>query len=258
MQLDHLRLERDDERGVATLYFDHPEKMNRISMAARGQIRHLLEELDADPGVRVVVLRGVGHQAFSSGGDIPGFMEQTPQGLSHLHDNVAAPSRCSKPVIAAVDGWCLGVGFELALNCDVILATRRSTFGLPEVRIGMMPGSGGSQRLLRMLGPLRAKWLVMFGRRFPAEQAEAWGVISKAVDNDALDKELETVVQDLLALPPVALTMLKRTMNLGLDAPLGVGLALEGVAFGLLRATDDFAEGVQSFVEKRPGRYKGR
>lgn len=257
MELEHMRLERDPATGIATLILDYPEKMNMITMRARGQIRELFEQLDRDPQVRVIVIRGANGQ-FGSGGDIPGFMRVSPPELSNLHDNIAAPERCSKPVIAAVDGYCFGVAFEISLACDYILATKRSTFALPEIKLGMIPGSGGSQRLARMIGPMRARWMVMTGRRIPAAQAEAWGFISKAVEDGQLDAELKALTDELLALSPLALRVLKKTINAGVDGSLESALSLEGFAYGMLRSTEDFAEGVSAFVDKRKPRFQGR
>jgi len=257
LQEEHLRTAIDLWRQVATLFFDYPEKMNMISFAARSRIRACLEQWDENPDVRVVVIRGAGGQ-FTAGGDIQGFMEQPSQALARLHDNIAAPERMHKPVIAAVDGYCFGVGFELALAGDFIIATRRSQFALPEARIGMMPGSGGAQRLLRILGPMRTKLLTMTGRRIPAAQAEAWGIISQVVPDGELDAALDVLITELLQASPLSLAFIKYTINQGQNAPLEAAMSLEGMAYGLMRSTEDFAEGVASFGEKRPPQFKGR
>jgi 2-oxoglutaroyl-CoA hydrolase len=257
LDLDHLRVDVDRDLKLATITFDLSEKMNRISMNARDQVRELLERFDADPGVTAIALTGAGDKAFSAGGDIPGFMDRTPEQLSDLHFNVAAPERCSKPVISAVDGYCFGVGLEFTLACDFILATRRSRFALPEITIGMIPGSGGSQRLLKFLGPYRTKWMVMRGEHIPAEQAYEWGFVSKLVEDGALDDAVAELVEELNRLSPVALRTLKRVLNLGMDAPLSAGLATEGFAYGMMRSTDDFKEGVDAFTAKRKPEFKG-
>ena len=145
-----------ERRGtVATITLDVPGKLNRVSMAARDQLSAALAELDADESVRFVVLTGAGG-AFTAGGDIAGFLERSPWAVSQLARNVAAPERCSKPVIARLEGYVLGVGLELALGCDFRIAADDVQLGLPEVTIGMIPGSGGTQRLARLVGLGRA------------------------------------------------------------------------------------------------------
>jgi 2-oxoglutaroyl-CoA hydrolase len=253
-----LRIAVDEGTGTATITVDDTEHMNRIPIPARWQLRRIVEDLDREPAVRTVVVRGAGGTAFTAGGDIGGFLKRTPEELSYLHDDIAAVQRCSKPIIAAVDGYCLGVGFEIALASDFILATRQSTFGLPEVTLGMIPGSGGSQRLLRILGPIRAKWIVLRGERLPAERALEWGLVSRVVNNDELDRAIAELVQELNRLSPVALRVAKRVMNAGQDAPLSAGLALDGFAYGVLRSTEDFVEGARAFTDKRSPDFKGR
>ena len=145
MTYDGFRVERDGD--VARITLDVPDKLNRVSMLARDQLRAVFEDLDGDDSVRFVVLAGAGGN-FTAGGDIAAFMEKTPWHVSKLAENVAAPERCSKPVVALLDGWVLGVGLELALACDFRLASPGAQLGLPEATIGMIPGSGGTQRLL--------------------------------------------------------------------------------------------------------------
>jgi 2-oxoglutaroyl-CoA hydrolase len=165
---DGFRVERDEARGVATITLDVPGKYNRVSMPARDELRGVVEELDRDESVRFVVLTGAG-DAFTAGGDIPGFLERSAWDVSRLADNVAAPERCTKPVIAALRGYCFGVGLELALACDFRLAADDVQLGCPEVTIGMIPGSGGTQRLARLIGLGRAKDAIMRGRRIRAD-----------------------------------------------------------------------------------------
>ena len=251
------RVERDDGRGVVTITLDAPGKLNRVPLAARGQLGHLFAELGADEAVRFVVLTGAG-EAFSAGGDIAAFLDAEPEQLSRLAWNVAAPERCPKPVIAKLRGYCLGVGLELALACDFRVATEDVQLGLPEVGLGMIPGSGGTQRLARLVGLGRAKDVVMRRRRIGAAEALAWGLVSEVVPPDELDAAVDRVIADLAELPPLALRMAKRVLNQVYDAPLAVGLELEGLAYGLLRSTRDFREGVEAFVEKRPPQFEGR
>jgi 2-oxoglutaroyl-CoA hydrolase len=244
------------EGAVATVTLDVPGKLNRVSMTARDQLSALFEALDGDDAVRFVVLTGAGG-AFTAGGDIAGFLERSPWLVSQLARNVAAPERCSKPVIARLEGYVFGVGLELALACDFRIASEDVQLGLPEVTIGMIPGSGGTQRLARMVGLGRAKDIVMRGRRVAADEALALGLVGAVVPVEELDAAVAALVDELSAHSPLALAMAKRVLNTAYEGPLHVGLELEGLAYGLLRQTHDFREGVEAFVEKRPPEFTG-
>jgi 2-oxoglutaroyl-CoA hydrolase len=253
---DGFRVERDDARAVAAITLDVPGKLNRVSMLARDQLREVFEGLDADDTVRFVVLSGAGG-AFTAGGDIPGFLERSAWDVSRLADNVAAPERCTKPVIAPLRGYCFGVGLELALACDFRLAAADVQLGFPEVTIGMIPGSGGTQRLARLIGLGRAKDVIMRGRRIAGEEALALGLVTEVVSADELDAAVGRLVEELSRHSQLALAMAKRVLNLSYEGPLRTGLELEGLAYGLLRQTHDFREGVESFVEKREPEFRG-
>jgi 2-oxoglutaroyl-CoA hydrolase len=254
---DGFRVERDDERGVATITLDVPGKLNRVSMQARDQLGRAFDELGADESVRFVVLTGAGG-AFTAGGDVAGFLEAGPETLSRLAWNVAAPERCPKPVIAKLRGYAFGVGLELALACDFRLAADDVELALPEIRLGMIPGSGGTQRLARLIGLGRAKDAIMRGRRIAADEAFALGLVGEVVPGDELDAAVDRLVAELSGLSPLALAVAKRVLNQAYELPLHAGLELEGHAYGLLRTTHDFREGVEAFVEKRPPRFEGR
>jgi 2-oxoglutaroyl-CoA hydrolase len=250
---DGFRVERDGD--VARITLDVPGKLNRVSMLARAELRGVFEELDADDDVRFVVLAGAGG-AFTAGGDIAGFLEKSSWDVSRLADNVAAPERCRKPVIAALQGYVFGVGFELALACDFRLAAPDVQMALPEATIGMIPGSGGTQRLARLVGLGRAKDIIMRGRRIPAEEAHALGLVTEIAED--VDAAVRALCDELRKLSPLALAMAKRVLNLAYDGPLQLGLEVEGLAYGLLRGSHDFREGVEAFGEKRPPSFEGR
>ena len=253
-----LRVDRDDARGVVTITLDAPEKLNRVPLVARDEIAALFDALGADDAVRAIVLTGGGDKAFSAGGDIKAFLDRDPAGLSRLAWNVAAPERCPKPVIAKLRGFVLGVGFELAMASDFRIAADDVQLGLPEIRLGMIPGSGGSQRVARIAGLGRAKDMILRGKRIGAQDALAYGLVTEVHAPGELDGAVDALVDELRALSPLALAMGKRVLNLAYDAPLGAGLEIEGLAYGLLRSSDDFVEGVNAFVEKRDPKYTGR
>jgi 2-oxoglutaroyl-CoA hydrolase len=252
-----IRLDRGHEGAVAYLTLDHGT-YNVITSEMRQAMADRFAEIDADPDVRVVVVRGDGEH-FSSGGDIAGFMEVDPIDFTDLGHNVTAAARSTKPVVAAVDGYCFGVGLEMVLSCDIRLATGRSQFALPEMRLGMIPGSGGTQRLARLIGLSRAKYHVMTGTRIGAQQAGDWGLVAKVCeDRAALDTALEDVVTALLGFSPLALRTAKEVLDRGVDGPLYTGVELERKAYAMLRSSRDFAEGVAAFGEKRPPAFTGR
>ena len=250
---------RTDRRGaVATLWIDRQPKMNTMTVAMRNELPGIFRELEADDAVRVIVIRGAGGKAFSAGGDVAEFLTLEPADLELWGDTLTSAERCRKPVIAAIDGFTMGAGLELAVACDFRIATLRSEFAFPEVRLGMIPGSGGTQRTLRLIGMTRGKLFMMTGQRINAERAEAWGLITQAVADDKLDEAVGALAGELAERPPLALRTLKMVLNRGADAPLDTALELERKAYAWLRSTHDYAEGVTSFLDKRPPRYTGR
>jgi 2-oxoglutaroyl-CoA hydrolase len=226
------------------------------------EMRQLVAErfavLDADPDVRVIVVRSDGDH-FTSGGDIAGFMEVDPIDFTDLGHNVTAAARSPKPVIAAIDGYCFGVGLEMALSCDIRLATPRSQFALPEMNLGMIPGSGGTQRLARLIGLSRAKFHIMTATRIQPAQALDWGIVAGLYDDrEALYAAADELAVRMAAFSPAAQRTAKEVLDKGVDGPLYTGIELERKAYAMLRATHDFAEGVAAFTGKRKPEFTGR
>lgn len=252
---DGFRVEVDAAHERGDVVLDRPP-LNVIAMPEREELRAAFEALDADPAVRVIVVRGVGEH-FSSGGEIRGFLEASPDHVSRLAWNIAAPSRCAKPVIAASRGYCFGVGFELALACDFRLVSETCLYALPEQRLGQIPGSGGAARLQKMVGITRAKDIVMRSRRMPGRQAYEWGVATECVPDGDLEAATAALVDELRAFPPLAQRVAKKLLNDTEDATLSLAIELEGANYSRLRSSDDFREGVEAFHAKRKPVFRG-
>ncbi len=252
---EFLRVEQDG--NLATVWIDRQIKMNTLTVAMRREFPGIFQALDAEEAVRVIIIRGAGGKAFSAGGDVAEFLSLAPADLEQWGDTVSWPERCRKPVIAAIDGYTMGAGLELALACDFRVATTRSEFAFPEIRLGMIPGSGGTQRALRLIGMTRAKLFMMTGQRISTATAEQWGLITQAVPPAEFEDALAALVKELTERAPLALRTLKTVLNKGAEAPLETALELERKAYAWLRSTHDYEEGVKSFLEKRPPKFTG-
>src|SRR5580692_9811103 len=202
--LDGLRYEVDAGKQIGWLILDRPP-LNIVSYRGRSQINAIIEAFGQDPDVRVVVIRGVGG-VYTSGGDVKAFPQIERDGMSDLAWNIAAPERCPKPVICAMEKYAMGVGFELAMACDIRIATADTVLALPEVSLGQIPGSGGSQRVARIAGLTRAVDMMMLGRRIPAPEAFQWGLLTRVADDTAaLDRILDEMGKQLTAQSALAL-----------------------------------------------------
>jgi 2-oxoglutaroyl-CoA hydrolase len=253
--LNGFRVEIDTARQRADVILDRPP-LNVIEMPQRDQLRLVFETLDEDASVRVIVLRALGEH-FSSGGNIRGFLEASPEHVSRLAWNIAAPARCSKPVIAASRGYCFGVGFEISLACDFRIVSETCQYALPEQRLGQIPGSGGSARLQKMIGITRTKDVVMRSKRIPGRQAYEWGVATECVADDRLEAATDALVDELCAFSPIAQRTAKKLLNDTEDATLSTAIELEGHCYSRLRQANDFKEGVEAFHAKRKPSFTG-
>src|SRR5881394_4579599 len=253
--LDGFRVGIDESRERAEVILDRPP-FNIVSMPQRDQLRLVFEALDEDPRVRVVVLRAAGEH-FSSGGNIAGFLQASPEHVSKLAWNIAAPARSTKPVIAANRGYCFGVGFEISLACDFRIASETCLYALPEQRLGQIPGSGGSARLQKIIGITRTKDIVMRSKRIPGKQAYEWGIATECVPDAELEKATDALVDELRTFAPLAQRTAKKLLNDTEDSTLSIAIELEGHCYSRLRQSDDFKEGVEAFHAKRPAKFKG-
>jgi 2-oxoglutaroyl-CoA hydrolase len=258
LAFEHFEVALDTGTGIARVVISRPEKLNALLMSMRAEFAEIFRTLERDGRARAVVLRGAGERAFSAGGDVAGFLEADAETLSYLHENIAAPERFAGAVIAAIDGYCFGVGLEIALACDFRVATTRAVFAQPELKLGMIPGSGATQRLVRYIGLGRAKEMVLRGRWVEAMEALEWGLVTRVVEPAELDEAAEALAQELARMPAGAFKAAKRVLNLAQDMPLSAGLQLEGFAYGMLRGTPDFVEGVRAFLDKREPRFRNQ
>lgn len=254
-QFDGFQVEVDVSRERADIILNRAP-LNVISMGQRDELRQVFEALDAHKGVRVIVLRSVGEH-FSSGGDIKGFLEASPEHVSKLAWNVAAPARCEKPVIVANRGYTFGVGFELSLACDFRIASQTTRYALPEQNLGQIPGSGGSARLQKIIGITRTKHMVMRAKRITGDQAYAWGIATEVVPDTELESTVDALVDELRRFSPLAQRTAKKLINDNEDAPLIVAIEMEGHCYSRLRSSKDFKEGVEAFHSKRAAVFIG-
>ena len=245
--------------GVALLRINRPEARNALNMQVRRQLSEEFKRINGDDSLRAVVLTG-DEKAFAAGADLKEFAELSAveQMRRQTHRLFATITACPKPVIAAVNGFALGGGCELAMHADIIVAGENAKFGQPEVRVGLMPGAGGTQRLTRAVGKFRAMKLVLLGEPVSGAEALQMGLASEVVpDEQVLPRALE-MAEKIAALPPLAIEQIKEVLIAGMDASLEAGLMLERKAFQLLFATDDQKEGARAFAEKRKPNFHGR
>lgn len=254
---DIVRVERDGP--VATIILDRPERRNALNNAMKGEIAAALARCNADPQTRVIVIAGAGDY-FAAGTDIAEMIDITP--VEHLtigtDSMFRALRRSEKPLIAAVEGYALGGGCELALCCDMIVAGDSALFGQPEIRVGIMPGAGGTQAFARALGRHRAMMLLLTGDHLPATEAHALGMISQVVKAGEARAEAERLGRRIAAMPPLAVAAIRKLVNEGPDMPIDSALALERHAFMLLFSSQDQKEGMRAFLEKRKPLYLGK
>jgi len=250
------------ERPVDNVVFvriNRPDALNALNLEVRRMISEHFETLNADDDVRCIILTG-SEKAFAAGADIKQMAEAgaVDMMLRETHKYWQAIADCPKPVIAAVSGFALGGGCELAMNADIIVAGESAQFGQPEVRLGIIPGAGGTQRLTRTVGKYQAMKLCLTAEFIKAEEALAWGLVSEIVPDDKVESRAVEMATKIARMPPLAVRQIKECVLAGLDASLATGMMLERKAFQLLFASQDQKEGMAAFIEKRKPNFTGR
>jgi enoyl-CoA hydratase len=247
--------------AVATVTINRPDKLNALNAETLDALEAVFRDLGSNASVQAVIVTGAGEKAFVAGADIGELAKQRPLGGKATALRGQALFRrielFPKPVVAAVNGFALGGGCELALCCHVRVASDNAQFGLPEVSLGVIPGYGGTQRLARLVGRGRAIELVLTGSRIPAEEAYRMGLVNRVVPQASLLEETHKLVGAMLRNGPLALSAALEVIHHGLETSMEEGMLLEANAFGVLCATDDMREGMQAFLEKRKAAFKG-
>lgn len=249
-----------DRRALVTI--NRPDKLNALNDAVVEELGRAAEEIATRSDVSGAIITGAGPKAFVAGADIGDLSRQTPfEGKSRALRGQAVLRRietCGKPVIAAVNGFALGGGCELAMACHIRIASQHAKFGQPEVKLGIAPGYGGTQRLPRLVGKGRALELILTGRMIDADEAYRIGLVNKVVPAGKLMEEAELMMKGLLAMGPRAVALAIEAVDHGMDLTLDEGLLIEANHFGLLASTEDMKEGMAAFLEKREAQFKGR
>jgi enoyl-CoA hydratase len=260
MEFKYIIYEKNE--GVATITLNRPEALNAFSKEVVEEILHALEDVKTDEAVRVVVFTGAGEKAFSAGADIKAMVGMTAlkaREMSFMGERLCVGlENLEKPVIAAINGYALGGGLEVAMSCDLRIASENAKMGQTEINIGLIPGWGGTQRLTRLVGMTKAKELVFTGRIIDAKTAEQIGIVNMVVPADKFREAVSQFAKDLASKAPVALKVAKALINKGSDICLESALALEREGFGVVGSSEDLKEGVSAFTEKRKPVFKGR
>jgi len=247
---------------VATITLNRPEALNAFSKEVVEEVSQALEDAKNDENIRVVVLTGAGEKAFSAGADIKAMIGMNAikaRELSLMGEKLClALENLEKPVIAALNGYAVGGGLEVAMSCDLRIASENARVGQTEINIGLIPGWGGTQRLTRLIGRTKAKELVFTGRMIDAKTAEQLGILNMVVPADKLKETVRQFALDLTTKAPVAIRVAKALINKGADESLDSALALEREGFSVVASTEDLQEGVKAFTEKRKPTFKGK
>jgi enoyl-CoA hydratase len=257
--MEFIQLTEQHIPHVALIRLNRPKELNALNLQLMQELRDTLAQLDKNDAVRVIIITG-NEQAFAAGADIKQMADRTAIDML-LIDQFSTWDqirKTKKPIIAAVSGFALGGGCELAMTCDMIIASESARFGQPEIKIGVMPGAGGTQRLTKAIGKAKAMELVLTGRMLTAEEAHFYGLVNKVVPVEMYLQEASTLAKEIAQMSPIAAQLAKEAVNRSFETHLDEGLVLERKNFYLTFASEDQKEGMKAFVEKRKPEFKGR
>ena len=250
-------VDRDERVGIVTL--NRPNELNALNFQLVSELANALEELDRDEEIRCIVITGAGGKAFAAGADIKEMSDKSPiEMMLGGFQDWERIRRIQKPLIAAVGGYALGGGCELAMHCDMIVASENTRFGQPEINLGVMPGAGGTQRLARTLGKYRTMEMVLTGLQVTAQEMADHGLVNRVVPQGKHLTEAVKLAKEVTARGPIALRLAKQAVLASFETTLEEGLEMERKNFFLLFATEDMREGMRAFIEKRKADFKGR
>ncbi len=257
--MEHIIVNEQYAPFVALIQLNRPRELNALNTQLMQEVRDTLHQLDVDDRVRVVIVTG-NEQAFAAGADIKQMADKSAVDMLAMDQASTWDQirKTKKPVIAAVSGFCLGGGCELAMTCDMIIASETARFGQPEIKIGVMPGAGGTQRLTRAIGKARAMEMVLTGRFITAEEALSLGLINKVVPVEMYLREAATLASEIAQMSPIAAQLAKESVNRAFETHLDEGLHFERKNFYLCFSSEDQKEGMKAFIEKRKPEFKGR
>ena len=263
MDFKKIIVSRDKEKGIVKLTINQPELHNTLNMATRLELRSIIGSISGDGTIRVLIITGAGNEAFSSGADINELKEASSIEIEEYASTLGQQlfteiENLYVPVIAMINGFCLGGGCELAMACDIRIASTNARFGQPEINIGIIPGSGGTQRLPRLIGWGKAKELIYTGRIINASEAERIGLVDKVVPPSELEKTVNQLAETIAGKSPLIIKLAKKAINKGMYGDLASGLSYEKDNFALCFATMDQKEGMAAFLQKRKAQFQGK
>lgn len=263
MEFEKIIYTKDKDRKTAKITINRPEVRNALNKAARREIRVAIEDVKKDPDVRVLIFTGAGDKAFMSGMDITELATASPVDIEEFVSTLGQQlyqdlENMDIPLIAMINGYCLAGGGELAMACDIRIASEKARFGFPEINVGIFPGGGATVRLPRLIGAGRAKELMYTGKMIDAAEAERIGFLNRVVPHDKLEEAVNEMAEAIVSKSPIIIKYLKKAITRGLYTDLAAGLAFEKTQWALCFATEDHNEGIDAFLNKRKADFKGR
>lgn len=257
---EFVQVEMSDQISLVTL--TREKALNALNANVLKELKSTFDDLNGNSEIRSIIITGAGDKAFIAGADIAAMSKMTVREAAAFtelgHETMNTIEACDKPVIAAVNGFCLGGGLELALSCDFIYASEKAKLGLPEVGLALYPGFGGTQRLSRAIGPARARELIYTGKMLSASEALEWGIVNRVCPAETLLDDARATASEIAQKGPVAVSLAKKVINQGKDESIALGLEIEKGSFPLCFSTEDLKEGLSAFLEKRKAAFKGK